>query len=101
MHIKPANNAISELMGVAYEKIINTLSYDIANFLGYTNGAETYSQALAARGKNPTVSLGHSRGTLVQESAFTILANRLDENGKVYTNPSLTVQGVGGAGVVA
>jgi len=84
-------------MGVAYEKIINALSYDLANFLGYTNGAETYSRALATRGEVPTVSLGHSRATLVQESAFTILANRLDENGKVYTNPSLTVQGVGGA----
>jgi len=34
---------------------------------------------------------------LVQESAFTILANRPNENGKIYTNPSLTVQGVGGA----
>ncbi|MBP7790532.1 MAG: hemagglutinin repeat-containing protein [Zoogloea sp.] len=97
MHIEPANNVVSELMGVAYEKISNALSYDLANFLGYTNGAETYSRALAARGEEPIVSLGHSRGTLVQESAFTILANRPNENGKIYTNPSLTVQGVGGA----
>ncbi len=97
MHIKPAENDISELIGVAYEKISNSLSYDLANFLGYTNGVETYSNALASRGNLPTASLGHSRGTLVQESAFTILANRSGESNSTYTNPNLTVRGVGGA----
>ena len=37
------------------------------------------------------------RGTLVQESAFRILGDRPDENGSTYTNPNLTVRGVGGA----
>jgi filamentous hemagglutinin len=97
MHIKPAENDISELIGVAYEKISNSLSYELANFLGYTNGVEIYSNALASRGNLPTASLGHSRGTLVQESAFTILANRSGESGSTYTNPNLTVRGVGGA----
>ena len=98
MHIKPADNTLSELMGVAYEKVINSMSYGLANFLGYTNGAETYAGSLADREGKATNSLGHSRGTLVQESSFTILANRPDENGNTYTNPNLTVRGVGGAG---
>ena len=97
MHIAPANNTISELLGVAYEKIINSLDYGLANFLGYTNGAETYAALITRRGQQATTSLGHSRGTLVQESASTILGNRPDENGTTYTNPSLTVRGVGGA----
>lgn len=97
MHIKPANNTISELIGVAYEKLINSMSYGVANFLGYTNAAETYAQALSSREDKATQSLGHSRGTLVQESAFTILANRPDENGTAYTNSNLKVRGVGGA----
>jgi len=97
VHVKPASNAISELMGVAYEKVTNSMGYELANFLGYTNAVETYASATASRGDLVTHSLGHSRGTLVQESAFTILANRPDETGKTYTNPNLTVRGVGGA----
>ncbi len=97
LYVKPANNGLSELMGAAYEKVINSMSYGLANFLGYTNAATDYADALASRGQQATTSLGHSRGTLVQESAFTILGNRPDENGNTYTNSSLTVRGVGGA----
>ncbi|NMM07111.1 hemagglutinin repeat-containing protein [Polaromonas sp.] len=97
MHVKPAQNSISELMGVAYEKAINSMDYGAANFFGYTNAAETYAGALSSREDKATNSLGHSRGTLVQESSFTILANRPDESGKTSTNPNLSVRGVGGA----
>jgi filamentous hemagglutinin len=97
MHIAPANNTISELLAVAYEKIVASADYGLANFLGYTNGMETYAALLASRGQAATTSLGHSRGTLVQEAAFTILAHRPDENGNLYTNPNLNVRGVGGA----
>lgn len=97
MHIAPANNTISELLGVAYEKIVTSADYGLANFLGYTNAMETYAALLASRDQQETQSLGHSRGTLTQEASFTILANRSDENGNTYTNPNLTVRGVGGA----
>jgi filamentous hemagglutinin len=97
MYIKPANNTISELMGVAYERATNSMSYGLANFFGYTNAAETYAGELASRGDKATNSLGHSGGTLVQENSFTILANRPDGNGNTYTNQNLTVRGVGGA----
>lgn len=97
MHVKPANNPLSELMGTAYEKATNSMSYGLANFLGYTNAAETYAGALASREDRATNSLGHSAGTLRQESGHTILTNRPDESGKTYTNPNLTVRGVGGA----
>jgi filamentous hemagglutinin len=97
MHIAPATNTISELLGVAYEKIITSADYGLANFLGYTNGQEVYAELLKSRGATATESLGHSRGTLVQEGAFTILSNRPDTNGNTYANPNLTVRGVGGA----
>lgn len=97
MHIAPATNFISELLGVAYEKVVATADYGLANFLGYTNGQELYADLLKSRDQEATISLGHSRGTLVQEAAFTILGNRLDENGNTYTNPDLIVRGVGGA----
>jgi filamentous hemagglutinin len=97
MHIAPANNMLSELLGVAYEKIVTSADYGLANFLGYTNGQELYADLLRSRGQQETQSLGHSRGTLVQEAAFTILANRPGEDGNLYTNSNLTVRGVGGA----
>ncbi|HQA10600.1 hypothetical protein, partial [Zoogloea sp.] len=96
MHIAPANNITSELIGVAYEKITATSGYDLANFLGYTKGQELYSDVLRSRDQLATASLGHSRGTLIQEAAFVMLSNRL-EGGKTYTNPKLSVRGVGGA----
>ncbi|MQA41712.1 hemagglutinin repeat-containing protein [Rugamonas aquatica] len=101
LHVNEANNSLSELMAVGYEKLISSLDYKTANFLGYTNGAEEYAALLASRGAQPTNSLGHSRGTLLQESAFTILGARPDAAGNFYINPKLTVRGVGGAaGVV-
>lgn len=97
MHIEPAHNSISELLGVAYEKIIASADYGLANFLGYTNAQVLHADLIESRGGAETVSLGHSRGTLVQEGAFTILANRPDSDGNTYTNPNLSVRGVGGA----
>jgi len=97
MHVSPANNTVSELLGVTYEKIVASADYGLANFLGYTNAATLYADLLKSRGQEATISLGHSRGTLVQEAAFTILANQKDEAGNSYTNPNLTVRGVGGA----
>ena len=96
MHIAPANNVTSELIGVAYEKITATSGYGLANFLGYTKGQELYSDVLRSRDQLVTASLGHSRGTLIQEAAFVMLGNRL-EGGATYTNPQLSVRGVGGA----
>lgn len=97
MHIAPTKNDLSELLAVAYEKIVTSADYSLANFLGYTNAQEAYAGLIKSRGDQATTSLGQSRGTLVQESAFTILANQQDANGGVYTNPNLTVRGVGGA----
>lgn len=97
MHIEPANNTLSELIAVAYEKAVTSADYGLANFLGYTNGQELYADLLRSRGEQPTQSLGHSRGTLVQESAFTILGNRPDGSGAFYNNENLSVRGVGGA----
>jgi len=97
MHVSPADNTVSELLGVAYEKIVASADYGLANFLGYTNADTLYADLLKSRGQEATISLGHSRGTLVQETAFTILANQTDAAGNSYTNPNLTVRGVGGA----
>ncbi len=97
MHIAPAANTLSELLGVAYEKIVSTSDYGLANFLGYTNGQELYADLLKSRDQQLTESLAHSRGSLIQDAAFTILGNRPDENGTTYTNPNLTVRAVGGA----
>jgi filamentous hemagglutinin len=97
MHIAPASNTLSELMGVAYEKVVASADYGLANFLGYTNGTELYSDLLRSRGDKATQSLGHSRGTLIQEGAFTILGNRSENGVTPYSNSSLSVRGVGGA----
>lgn len=97
MHIAPANNFLSELLGVAYEKITASADYGLAYFLGYTTGQEVYAALLRSQGQQEVLSLGHSRGTLIQEAAFTILANRPDESGNLYTNPYLSVRGVAGA----
>lgn len=67
MHIAPARNDLSELLAVAYEKITASADYGLANFLGYTNGQEVYADLLRSREQKETLSLGHSRGTLVQE----------------------------------
>ncbi len=97
MHIAPSSNTLSELMGVAYEKIVAEADFGLANFLGYTSGQQLYADLLRSRGQQETISLGHSRGTLAQSAAFTILANTTDAHGQTYANPNLTIRGVGGA----
>ncbi len=84
MHYIPASNGISELMVAAYEK-------SLASTLGYTNQDHAYADALKARGNDETISLGHSRGTIVQTNANRILADQ------GFTNSNLAVRGVGGA----
>lgn len=97
MHIAPAASALAELLGVAYEKITASADYGLANFLGYTNAQTLYADLLRSRGQEPTTSLGHSRGTLIQEGAFVILADQQDTQSQSHTNPNLMVRGVGGA----
>lgn len=72
MHIAPANNVTSDEIE-CYEKITATSGYGLANFLGYTKGQELYSDVLRSRDQLVTASLGHSRGTLIQEAAFVML----------------------------
>lgn len=84
MHYLPANNGISELMVAAYEK-------SLASTLGYTNPDLAYADGIRSRGNAETISLGHSRGTIVQTNANSILA------GQGFTNSNLAVRGVGGA----
>lgn len=92
MHIPQARNGVSELIGVAYERMLTNLPYGMANFLGYTPHMEEYARLIVDLGDQAYQSLGHSRGTLVQQAAFTIAHNRWD-----FTNPNLSVRGVGGA----
>lgn len=84
MHYVPATNALAETMIAFYEK-------NLASTFGHSNPTQAYAQALAERGIQDTTSLGHSRGTIVQTNANQILAQQ------GHTNPSLSVQGVGGA----
>ncbi len=100
VYVAPTRDTLTELMAVAYEKIVASRDYGLANFLGYTNGQEVYAELLKLRGEKPTDSLGHSRGTLVQQAAFKILTHRKDENGQTFKNPHLVVRGVGGAAPV-
>ncbi len=100
MHIAPARHTLSELLGVAYEKVTAEADYKLANFLGYTSGQALYADLLKSRGQTKTVSLGHSRGTLVQAAAFAILANSAGEGENRFLNPNLFIRGVGGATTV-
>lgn len=97
MHIAPSSNTLSELMGVAYEKIVAEADYGLARFLGYTDGQVLYADLLRSRGQLETVSLGHSRGTLVQAGAFTILAQDKGDGAGPLVNSRLSIRGVGGA----
>lgn len=83
MHYLPSGNAISELMVAGYERVLS-------DPLGATNPTRAYAQALDARGDRETVSLGHSRGTLVQANALGLLA-RTGVEGR-----DIVVQGLGG-----
>ncbi|MBU0587057.1 MAG: hemagglutinin repeat-containing protein [Gammaproteobacteria bacterium] len=84
MHYVPASNGLSELLVAGYEK-------NLASLLGYTNQDLAYAGAIQTRGNDEFVSLGHSRGTLVQTNANTILRD------SGFTNANLRVRGVGGA----
>lgn len=84
VHIAPASTGLGDILVAGYEKVL-------APTLGYSNADITYADALQARGSEPTLSLGHSRGTIVQTNALSIAA----DNG--YINTNMTVLGVGGA----
>jgi filamentous hemagglutinin len=96
-HIPPARNSLSELISVVYEKLVAETGFTVGKNLGYTAGAEAASDLLRVRGAKPTHFDAHSRGTLVQAAAFSILANTPTEYGKPYVNPNLFIRGVGGA----
>ncbi|PZP97128.1 MAG: hypothetical protein DI587_18275 [Variovorax paradoxus] len=82
MHIAPAQTVLGELLVAGYEKTL-------ASSLGYTTADIDYANLLQARGQEATVSMGHSRGTIVQNNAFDILAER------GYVSRGLSVEGVG------
>lgn len=95
MHYVPAMTVPGELMIGGYEKVL-------APVAGYSNQDYSYVEGLLVLSKNAIsesedssgksiVSLGHSRGTIVQMNANAILADR------GITIPNLSVQGVGGA----
>ncbi|TRZ65475.1 MAG: hypothetical protein D4R98_07980 [Comamonadaceae bacterium] len=87
MHYVPSNNGLSELLVAGYEK-------KLAPTLGYSNQDQAYADGLKTLGVNTggdVVSLGHSRGTIVQTNANAILAS------EGVTKSNLSVQGVGGA----
>lgn len=95
MHYVPANTALGELMVAGYEKTL-------APVAGYTNQDYAYADGLRVFGRSvisgnedssgkSIVSLGHSRGTIVQMNASAILADQ------GATIPNLSMQGVGGA----
>ena len=82
MHISPAKTVLGELLVAGYEK-------KLASSLGYTTADIDYANLLQGRGQEATVSMGHSRGTIVQNNAFDILAER------GYASSGLSVEGVG------
>lgn len=84
MYIPRADTTLGEVLVAGYEKLL-------APTLGYSNADKVYADTLQGRGQASTVSLGHSRGTIVQTNAFNIAA----ESG--YQNDNLTVVGFGGA----
>ena len=84
MHIAPADTGFGELLVAGYEKFL-------ASTFGYTIADTTYADALQGRGDLETLSLGHSRGTIVQKNALDIVASM------GYVNQGLSVFGVGGA----
>lgn len=83
VHIAPASTSLGDILVAGYEKML-------ASKLGYSNADITYSNSLQDRGDQKTLSLGHSRGTIVQRNALTIAG----QNG--YANELLSIIGVGG-----
>lgn len=88
MHYQPANTMLGEGLVSLYEQ-------KLAASLGYTNSDVGYAKAIQGFEQQNIMSLGHSRGTLVQNNAFNIL------KGEGFTNPNLSVRGVAGALPVA
>jgi filamentous hemagglutinin len=82
IHIPPASSNLAEVLVAGYEQML-------APILGYSNADVAYAQTLQGRGQDPTLSLGHSRGTIVQTNAFGISADA------GYRNPNLATIGVG------
>ena len=91
MHYQPADSLVGELVVAGYEKLLTQVDSSTASFLGYTNPDLAYAGALQSRGDSQTLSLGHSRGTIVQLNAF----NLLNQDG--YSNSQLSARAVGGA----
>jgi filamentous hemagglutinin len=87
MHIDKTPDGIADVLVASYEKLL-------APVFGYSNADNEYAKLLEGRGTNVTLSLGHSRGTIVQYNALNIAK---DAN---YVNPNLSVMGFGG-GVLA
>jgi len=88
MHIAPAKSSFGDVLAAGYEQML-------APVMGYSNADYAYADLLGGRGGLPTLSLGHSRGTIVQTNAFNILTD------KGYANENLKVAGVGGAVLVS
>ena len=84
IHIPPASSNPAEILVAGYEQML-------APILGYSNADLAYAQTLQGRGQDPTLSLGHSRGTIVQTNAFNIGA------AAGYRNDDMEAVGVGGA----
>ena len=82
MHIAPAETTLGEMLVATYEQ-------KLASTLGYTNADNTYADTLEGRGQEDTISMGHSRGTIVQTNAFNILGD------KGFKNENLKLEGVG------
>jgi len=95
LHYVPANGRIAEFLAVGYEKLLSQSDYETASALGYSNVDVAYAEVLRERGNQVTESLGHSRGTVVQQNSFKILGNELDSSGNIYQNDKLTVRSVG------
>jgi filamentous hemagglutinin len=83
MHIPSADTGFGDVFVAGYEKLL-------APIFGYTNADLAYADLLQGRGDEVILSLGHSRGAIVQRNAFNIAA----DNG--YVNKNLEVVGVGG-----
>ncbi|HRK57953.1 MAG TPA: hypothetical protein PLQ67_10595, partial [Burkholderiaceae bacterium] len=84
MYEPKMSTTFGEILLAGYERFLSPL-------LGRTHIDVLHADFIQARGDQDTVSMGHSRGTLVQKNAFDILSER------GFENERLSVQGVGGA----
>lgn len=91
-HYVPADGVLGEFLAVGYEKALSGLDYDTASALGYSNATNAYADILRSRQDLQTQTLGHSRGTIVQQNAFEILDNTVDANGNRYNGENLVIR---------